>query len=180
MPMNIKKGREIRMSFTLAAIIYIALGLLLIFMPNTSRKLLCTLVGAGVTTYGILNIISYLLSKGDNSYTPALLLGICALAFGVFSLIQPTFLMDFLFTVIGLIVIIVGVNGIRRALQLRSFGFPHWQALLICAVITILFSLSVIFFPNLYGNLLIMLCGLLLTAGGVSDLMSIRCLNRYL
>lgn len=178
--MRIKKGSEIRLSFTLAAVIYVILGLLLIFMPNTSRRLLCTLVGAGVTAYGLLSVISYLPGRGERAYTPALLLGICALAFGVFSLLLPTFLMDFLFIVIGLIVIVSGVNGVRRALQLRSFGFARWQAPLACALITTALALSVILFPGLYGNLLIILCGILLTADGVSDLVSIHYLNRYL
>ncbi|MBQ8618355.1 MAG: DUF308 domain-containing protein [Clostridia bacterium] len=180
--MNIKKKRlrEIRMSFTLAAMIYVILGLLLIFMPNTSRKLLCTLVGAGITAYGLLNIISALTSKGEQSYTPALLLGVCALAFGVFSLIQPTFLMDFLFTVIGLLIVLASINGIRRALRLRSFGFIRWWAVLTCALVTLALALSVIFFPGLYGNLLLMICGVLLAADGVSDLVSIHYLNGYL
>ena len=180
--MHAKKKRisEIRLSFTLAAMIDIVLGLLLIFMPNTSRKLLCTLVGAGITAYGLLSIVSYLLSKGEQSYTPALLLGICALAFGVFSLIQPTFLMDFLFVVIALIIILASINGIRRALNLRSFGFIRWRAVLICALVTLALALSAVFFPGLYGNLLMMLCGSLLVATGVSDLVSIHYLNSCL
>lgn len=180
--MTAKKKRisEIRLSITLAAAIYAALGLLLIFMPNTSRKLLCTFLGAGITAYGLLNVISYLLSKGEKAYTPTLLLGICALALGIFSLIYPSFLMDFLFIVIGLIVIIAGINGIRRAMQLRSFGFAHWQAPLVCALSTTALALSMILFPGLYGNLLIILCGILLAANGISDLLSIHYLNRYL
>lgn len=180
--MNTKKKRvsEIRLSFTLAAVIYVVLGLLLIFMPNTSRKLLCTFVGLGITAYGLLNIVSYLMSKGEQSYTFTLLLGVCALAFGVFSLINRTFLMDFLFTVIALVVIVSGVNGVRRALRLRGFGFIRWQAPLIAALVTIALSLSVIFFPGFYGNLLMMLCGILLVLSGAGDLCSIHYLNRYL
>ncbi|MBQ7886709.1 MAG: DUF308 domain-containing protein [Clostridia bacterium] len=180
--MHAKKKRlsEIRMSFTLAAIIYVILGLLLALMPNTSRRLLCTLVGAGITAYGLLNIVSYLLGKGEQSYTPALLLGVCALAFGVFSLIQPTFLMDFLFIVIGLIIILSSINGIRRALRLRSFGFSRWQIPLAASLITLALALSIIFFPGLYGNLMMIICGVLLAIDGVSDLVSIYYLNGYL
>lgn len=179
--MNTKKKRvrEIRMSFTLAAVVCIILGLLLIFMPDTSRKLLCTLVGAGVTAYGVLSIASYLLSRSEQAYTPALLLGVCALALGVFSLINPSFLMDFLFTVIGLIVLVTSLSGVRRALQLRRFGFIRWPIPLASSLVTLALALSVIFFPGLYGNLLMMVCGVLLTVDGVSDLLSIHYLSGY-
>ena len=88
--------------------------------------------------------------------------------------------MDFLFTVIALIVIVSGVNGIRRALRLRSFGFIRWYAQLIASLVTIALSLSVIFFPGFYGNLLMMLCGVLLVFSGTGDLLSLHYLSRYL
>ncbi|MBQ2948232.1 MAG: DUF308 domain-containing protein [Clostridia bacterium] len=179
--MNMKSARtrEIRISFSLAAIVYLVLGVLLVLMPNTSRRLLCMLVGAGVTVYGLLNILSYMLGKGEHAYTPALLLGVCALAFGVFSLIHPTFLMDFLFTVIALIVLIASINGIRRALRLRSLGFIRWWAALTSPLCTLALSLSILFMPGLYGDLLMMLCGVLLAANGVSDLISLHVLSGY-
>jgi len=178
--MRTRRIREIRISFTLAAVIYIVLGLLLILMPDASRKLLCMLFGAGVSVYGLLNIVSYMLGKGENTYSPALFLGICALAFGVFSLLNPTFLMDFLFTIIALIVVIASISGMRRALRLRSFGFIRWWAPFASSLTTLVLALSVILFPGLYGNLLMMACGALLAFGGVCDLLSIHYLSGYL
>lgn len=171
---------EIHVSFTLSAVIHIILGLLLIFMPDISRRLLCMLFGTGVSVYGLLNIVSYMLEKGESTYTPTLFLGICALALGVFSLFNPTFLIGFLFTIIALIVIIASVGGVRRALHLHRFGFIRWRVPLACSLITLLLALSVILFPSLYGNLLMMACGMLLTFGGICDLLSIHYLNEYL
>ena len=118
-------AREIKFSFTIAAVVYLALGVLLLLAPNTSRKLLCTLIGAGVSIYGLMGILSFVMDRGSGAYTLELLIGVCALAFGVFSLINPTFLMDFLFTVLGLVVIVTSVSGIKRALNLRTFGYAR-------------------------------------------------------
>jgi len=180
--MNKKKARtrEIRISFALAAIICVILGLLLVFMPNASGKLLCMLVGTGFSVYGLLSITAYLLGKGESAYTPTLFLGICALALGVFSLINPTFLLDFLFTVLGLVVIVISIGGVRRALRLRSFGFICWWAPLMASLATLVLALSVILFPGLYGNLLMTLCGVLLLSDGVCDLVTLYWLSRYL
>lgn len=171
--------REIKLSFSLAAIIYLALGILMLLAPNTSRNLLCTLVGAGTIVYGLLNILPSLIKKGEKNYTLQLLIGVCALAFGVFSLINPTFLMDFLFTVLGVIVCVTSVSGIKRALNLRSFGFARWWAPMLSACTTLLLALSVIFFPGFYGNMLMMAVGLLLIVEAVSNLTSIYFLSGY-
>lgn len=172
-------AREIKLSFSIAAVVYLALGILLVVAPNTSRKLLCTLVGVGVSVYGLMGILSYVLDRGSSSYTLELLIGVCALAFGVFSLINPTFLMDFLFTVLGLVVMVTSFSGLRRALNLRAFGFSRWWAPMLCALVTMLVALSIVFMPQLYGNMLMMVIGVILIVEAVSDLVSIRQLSRF-
>lgn len=172
-------GKEIKLSFSLAAIIYLTLGILMLLAPNTSRKLLCTLVGVGMLIYGLLHIVPSLMSKGEKSYTLDLLIGVSALAFGVFSLFNPTFLLNFLFTVMGVIIAVTSVSGLKRALNLRSFGFMRWWAPMLSSCATLLLALSVIFLPGFYGNMLMMAIGVLLIVEGVSDLLSIHFLSGY-
>ena len=121
-----KSSGGFRMSFSLAAVVYLLLGLFMILAPNTSRKLLCTLVGAGILIYGLLDIVPFVLSRGEKRFTLDLLIGACALAFGLFSLINRTFLMDFLFTALGVVICVTSICGISRALNLRYFGFARW------------------------------------------------------
>lgn len=172
-------AREIKWSFTLASVVYLVLGLVLLLAPNTSRKLLCTVVSAGVTIYGVLNILSYVLDKGSSAYTLELLIGILALAFGIFSLINPGFLLNILIIALGLVIVVGSISGIKRAVSLKSFGFDRWWLALVSACVTLLFALTIIFYPALYGNALMMFIGLFLIVEAVSDLLSIRKLSRF-
>ena len=172
-------AREIKLSFTIAAVVYLALGILLLLAPNTSRKLLCTLIGAGVSVYGLMGILSFVMDRGSGAYTLELLIGVCALAFGVFSLINPTFLMDFLFTVLGLVVIVTSVSGLKRALNLRTFGYSRWWVPMLLSCATLLVALSIVFMPQLYGNMLMMVIGAILIVEAVSDLVSIHRLSSF-
>lgn len=165
-------------SFTLAAVICLLLGLFMFLAPNTSRKLLCTLIGVGVILYGVLSFLPFVLSRGERRFTPSLLLGACALALGVFSLIQPTFLMDFLFTVLGIVVCVTSICGIRRALNLRYFGFSRWWAPLTANLAALLLALAIIFFPGFFGNMLMRVMGALLTVEAASDLISLYFLGK--
>ncbi|MDO5298302.1 MAG: DUF308 domain-containing protein, partial [Clostridia bacterium] len=134
-------AREIKWSFTLASIVYLVLGLILMLAPNTSRKLLCTIVGAGVTVYGVFNILSYVLDKGSNAYTLELLIGILAAAFGIFALVNPGFLLNILIIALGLVIVVGSISGIKRAVNLRRFGFGQWWVTLASACVTLLFAL---------------------------------------
>ena len=170
--------RELRMSFSLAAVVYLLLGLLMIIAPNTSRRLLCTLVGVGITVYGLLSILPCVLSRGDRRFTLDLFIGACALALGAFSLVKPTFLMDFLFTVLGIVICVTGACGVSRALNLRYYGFARWWAPLCVNLAAIVVALLVIFFPGFFGDMLMMALGILLVIEAVSDLTSIYFLGR--
>ena len=166
------------MSFSLAAIVYLLLGLFMIVAPNTSRRLLCTLVGAGILIYGLLDIVPFVLSKGEKRFSFDLLIGACALAFGLFSLINRTFLMDFLFTALGVVICVTSVCGVLRALNLRYFGFAGWWAPLCANLATLVLALCVIFFPGFFGNMLMMVVGIILAVEAVSDLIAIHYLDR--
>ena len=173
-----KTAGGFRMSFSLAAIVYLLLGLFMIIAPNTSRRLLCTLVGAGIMIYGLLSIVPFVMSKGEKRFSFSLLLGVCALAFGLFSLINRTFLMDFLFTALGVIICVTSVCGILRALNLRYFGFAGWWAPLCANLAALVLAMCVIFFPGFFGNMLMMVVGIILVVEAVSDLIAIHYLNR--
>ena len=171
-------AREVKLSFTFSALVFLALGLVLLFMPGTSQKVLCTVVGVGLVVYGLFSILSFVLER-DSVYTLELFIGICATAFGIFSLVDPTFLMRFLFIVLGIVVMVGSVCGIRRALNLRMFGFPQWWAALASACVTLLLALSIVFFPGLYGNMLTMFIGIVLIVESASDLFAIHRLSKF-
>lgn len=171
-------AREIKWSFTIASVVYLVLGLILLLAPNTSRKLLCTLIGAGVTIYGAFNILSYVLDKGSSAYTLELLIGICAAAFGIFSLINPGFLLNILIIALGLVIVVGSIGSIKRALNLKTFGYSRWWWAMISACVTLAFALTIIIYPSLYGNALMMIIGAFLIIESVSDLLSIRRLSQ--
>ena len=171
-------GREIKWSFSLAALVELLLGLLLALAPNTSSQLLCTFIGIVMLAYGAFNILSYVLDRGMSAYTFELLLGILAAAFGIFVLCNKDFIIKSLFIVLGLIVLVSSIAGIKRALNLRAFGYPRWWAAMVSACATCLIAMSILLFPKLYGNMALMIIGLMLIVEAVSDLLSIRRLSR--
>ena len=169
--------RRFRLSATLSAVVYLILGLVLLFAPQTGRAVLGSVIGFGVILYGALSIVSFLLNRDQKAYIFDLLIGICAVAFGLFLLLQPTFLTNFLYVILGLAGVIGSVSAIKRVINLRALGYPRWLVPLIPNVVALLIALSIIFKPSFYGDLMMMVIGLILIAEAVSDLFTLRNLS---
>lgn len=170
--------RRFRVSATLAAVVYLALGFFLFAAPDTAYRTLGLIIAVSITAYGALNVLSFLISREEGIYAVDLLIGVCALAFGIFSLVNPTFLTNFLLVVLGLMGVVGSVNGITRALNLRSMGYPKWALPLAPSIITLLVALSVVFLPDMYGNLMMAVIGVMLVVEAASDLFSLHELSK--
>lgn len=170
---------RIGLSASVAALITLTPGLFLLFAPNTSRRLLCMFIGVGLTVYGSVCLVGFLSERDLHAFTPGLLVGVCALAFGVFSLLRPNFLLNFLFTILGVFIAVISAGGIGRALDLKRLGFVRWHIPALGFAVTLLLALSIIFFPELYGNLLMRVVGLLLALEGAADLFLLHRLNAF-
>ena len=173
-------AKEIKMSFTLAAVVDLVLGCIMLFAPAHVTQLLCILVGAGITIFGLFNVLSFVFSRGTVAYSLELLIGICATAFGAYSLFSPDFLAKFLFIVLGLLIMVSSICGIKRAFTLKSYGFERWYLMLISAIVTLVFAITIVAFPNLYGNMLIMAIGIVMIAEAISDLLGIHRLSKFI
>ena len=173
-------AKEIKLSFTLTAVVDLILGVILLFAPAHVTDFLVMLISAGITIYGVFNILSFIFSRSMTAYSFELLIGICATAFGVFSFISPSFLPSVLFIVFGLMIIVSSISGIKRAFTLKSYGFERWYLMLISAIVTLVFAITIVAFPNLYGNMLIMAIGIVMIADAISDLLGIHRLSKFI
>ena len=157
----------------------LVLGCIMLFAPAHVTQLLCMLVGAGITIYGLFNVLSFIFSRGTVAYSFELLIGICATAFGVFSLVNPDFLSKFLFIVLGLLIMVSSICGVKRAFTLKNYGFERWFLMLISAVVTLVLAITIVIYPALYGDMLMMAIGIVMIVEAVSDLLGIHRLSKF-
>ena len=76
--------------------------------------MLCYLVGGALTLYGALTS-SALSSARSGPFTFELVIGVLTAAIGIFALLSPDSIRDILSVVLGLVVIIDSLIGIKRA-----------------------------------------------------------------
>lgn len=62
-------AKEIKISFVLTAVVDLILGVILLFAPEHVTDVLVMLISAGITIYGVFNILSFIFSRGMTAYS---------------------------------------------------------------------------------------------------------------
>ena len=164
----------------------IALGLLLLVMPQTSLLWICYAFGAVVLITGIVCLIQYGRIRGSGFSAPFFLVaGVSTAALGLFTLVRPEVVASFLPVVFGLFILIDGCTRIGTAIELARRQADKWWMMLLFSVLSI--ALGILLLVNPFGAAVsvVMLCGVLLIIEGVVNLscvvytaMELRTLDR--
>lgn len=164
--------REFRWSFVVTALAFIALGLVLILWPHASMNVLCYLVGAILTAYGVFNILSFLFNR-DRSISFELVIGVLTAAIGIFVLVCPGAIQGLLFVILGLAIIIDSLLGIKRSFSLKELNVKAWWIVLALSVAAACLGLLFITQTELFGQGLLIVIGCVLLYQGCSDLATV-------
>ena len=167
-----KALQEFRWSFIITALVFIALGLLLILRPNLARELLAYAVGGALAVYGLFNILSFLFAK-DRTLSFELVIGVITAAVGIFILASPGTVLNIIQIVLGLAIIIDSLLGIKRAFTLRELGLGSWGAILSLSILTSILGILFVMHQDLFGSALMVVIGIILLYQGASDLITV-------
>lgn len=131
------------------SIAYMVLGLILIIWPDQARQIICYLLGAAALLYGLYRIIDYFARKqlAEGGVQIGVALGIACVVLGLFLLFKANTVVAVLAGVIGVAVVIDSILRLQIALNLRRFSAAGWLALLITAVVTLIFGVLLLFNP---------------------------------
>ena len=178
--------RYVKNGMLVFSIIYIALGVLLLAMPQTSLLWICYAFGAVVLITGIVCLIQYARIRGSGFAAPFMLVGgVITAGLGLFTLARPAVVASFLPVVFGLFILIDGCSRIGTALDLARRKGDKWWLLLLLSLLSIGLGLLLLFNPFGAAVSAVMLCGVLLIAEGAVNLgcvvyaaMELRALDR--
>lgn len=178
--------RYVKNGMLLLSIAFLALGLLLLVMPETSLLWLCYAFGTVVLITGVVCLVQYARLRGSGFAAPFFLVaGVVTAALGLFTLAKPQVVASFLPVVFGLFILIDGCSRIGTALELARRQAGKWWMMLLFSALSI--ALGILLLVNPFGAAVsaVMLCGVLLIIEGAVNLscvvytaMELRALDR--
>ena len=160
--------KQYKMEMVFVALLCTVLGIVLAAWPEATIDLLCKIFAAAIIIMGIVQITSYLVKR--DGYPVSAILGVIVLLVGVWIFLQPHKLVSFVPIVIGVILVVHGLQDLQIALETKRNGYIRWWIMTIIAVLSILFGIVCII--NAFGMvaLTFRIIGIALIYDGLSDL----------
>ena len=129
------------------------------------------ILGGALLLYGVLQIILYLFAKERTIYLQGMLLfGIVLAVIGAWILLKPESIMKAVPVIVGIIIVIHGINNAVQSVDLKKLGYGNWWIACLLGLATIVLGAVLIFKPFGVINTVTRVIGGFLIYDGLSDL----------
>ncbi len=187
------KGRRISLnevksfskSYIFLSALYVALGVVLIAWPSLSVRMIGIALGIVMIVLGITYAIIYYTRDNLQGFLQMdLVIGIVCFAFGIFILLNQTFLTEVLPFAMGIILLLGAVVKIQSSINMRKLRFRKWYLVMICAIIIV--ALGIVLLCNPFQRYadpakaeryMLLYIGICLIFDGLTNLISLFCIQ---
>jgi len=171
--------KKIKANVIVSAFICVVLGVILVAWPGLSARVVCLAIGVGLVIKRISRLLNFIFGKDDSMFSQMnLLMGIVITVIGGCILFQPGVIIAIIPILVGIIIVIHGVNNLQQAVSLCKNRYDKWWVALLLGIFTIGFGVLLIFNPFAAMDIQIRFIGLFLIYDGVSDIWIISRVSR--
>ncbi len=141
--------RHLKASMFVMQLVYLALGLALVFAPDMSARVLCYACGAALAVVGLLAVWRFAAARQERLLFAwfSLVYGVLFTVLGIFLLVQPDTVLTVLPAVFGVFVLLDSLGRIQNALELRRAGLVRWWGLLFFALLSVVLGVLILINP---------------------------------
>ncbi len=152
------------------AILTIVVGVVLLLVPELSGKVLGVVIGIIFEVAGLNSIYKYFNREGAKLYNLNLIFGVIYAVLGLFIMIVPYSVVEFITVCLGIYMIVNGASKVNYGLWLKRGDEDSWLVTLVTGILVAVIGVLVIFNP--FASLtLTKLAGAFLIITGILDFM---------
>lgn len=164
----------------ITALVYFILGLALAVWPGTARLVICYAVGILLILYGLGRMLAQWNTRGFLSLGNGYLLGLVFLLLGLLLIIRTEAVLAVFGTVLGLMVMADSLIKLQISYQLRGSHMGSARRNAICALVTFILGLLMLFNPFRAVNAMTIFIGVTLILDGLINFIIGLDVRRYL
>ena len=154
-----------RNGYIVMAVVFCALGIFLMAVPEKAVKIICVLAGILFIADGIIKIIGYCLAfQFDLGF------GILMIAIGILILVRREAILRLIFVIFGLVILTDALLRIQMSVEAKKFGLKLWWAVLLIAVATGIFGMLLLVDPAGGAKLTVIFTGVAFLLEGILKL----------
>lgn len=163
--------KRIKTNVMVSAFICMTLGIILVVWPGLSVKVVCMAIGVVLVINGISRLMNFIFGRDGSVFSQMnLIMGIIITVIGGWILFQPGTIIAMIPILVGIIIVIHGINNLQQTMSLCQSRYDKWWVALLLALVTIGFGVLLIFNPFAAVDTLIRFIGIFLIYDGVSDI----------
>lgn len=151
-----------------SSVLYIALGVILLVLPEASLKLLCIVAGAGLLLMGVIRVLIYLKNK-ENGFLLDLFGGVLFAFLGALILMKPDIIAVILPRVLGTIIVLDSIWTFRVCFEMRRMNFVRWNWLFVITCLFVILGGIMIYNPFSIIRSMMIFTGIILLLNGLLD-----------
>lgn len=168
-----------KFSVLAAPLTYVILGLILLLRPTATANFIFTATGILLVVYGGITVARFFLHGGVGQAD--LVFGLVAAVVGGLLLAHPSFLMDFIFTILGIYVLADGLVNLKRGLDLKQHGYAGWTYTLAMSAVSVLLGIFILWQQgHLAQAVLLRAIGAIFLYEGILNLVSLHAVSKFL
>lgn len=163
--------KRVKTNVLISSILCVILGLVLVFWPGLSIRIVCTAVGVVLIVTGITRMIDYFAVRDGSMYSQInLIFGIVLVVVGVWISVKPDKVLAIIPIIVGIVIVIHGLQNIKQAMELWRDKYTKWWVACILGVLTVGFGVLLICRPFTAIDTVVMLIGFFLIYDGISNI----------
>lgn len=163
--------KRVKTNVVISSILCVVLGLVLVFWPGLSIRIVCTAVGVVLIVTGITRMIDYFAVRDGSMYSQInLIFGIVLVVVGVWISVKPDKVLAIIPIIVGIVIVIHGLQNIKQAMELWRDKYTKWWVACILGVLTVGFGVLLIYRPFTAIDTVVMLIGFFLIYDGISNI----------
>lgn len=154
----------------IVGIAFLIMGIGMIFVPEVYISVIVRIIGILLLVISVIRIIIFAKNEKNSSAVIGMIITIVLIAFGVSFLANPTWIVQFIYIIFGLLIAFEGVMGIVNSIAvLRKNGLP-WIPFFIVSVIVIALGVIIVLNPFKTAEWLYRFIGISLAVEGVIEI----------
>lgn len=163
--------KKIKTNVVSSSLLCVILGLVLVFRPGMSMRIVCTAVGVVLLVAGVMRIMAYFAMRDGSMYAQVnLVFGIVLAVVGVWIVMKPDTVLAIIPIIVGIVIVIHGLHNLKQAMELWRDKYDKWWIAFLMGVLTVGFGVLLICRPFAAIDTVVMLIGIFLIYDGLSNI----------
>ncbi|MCH4053762.1 MAG: DUF308 domain-containing protein [Atopobiaceae bacterium] len=167
-----------RVATGVSGALLVALGIAIFTHPGETLEIVVQILGWGLAIFGAVELVLGIRASREDAPAVAgiaqrrIALGVAVLVLGIIILANPRFFVAYVFVLLGIIVLVSGVNDCVHASAARAIGAPFASRHAAMGVITLAFGVLLLVAPFSFASAATAIAGIALVFDGVTEIVA--------